>query len=509
MSEQKVMNRWLVVMGAVLIQLCLGAIYAWSVFTPPLAATDAADVAGIYGASRLGMEQAALVKMRGELAIPKAALKEAVKSGMAASKDEADPARLEEIQKDLENQKKSLRTDMDTITAAYNVRDKVDALKYAFTKTQTQMIFSAGLALFAIVMVMAGRMMPKVGPQKLAIAGGVVLGAGYVLSGLVGPGQFWPTFLLVGIVGGSGIGLGYVVPIAVGMKWFPDKKGLVTGLAVAGFGFGALLWVKLAGAWGHMIANLGLGTTFIIYGVVFFLMCLVGAAWMKNPPEGWKPAGWDPPAPKDGASSGTVEFTSGEMLRTPQFYMIFLCFVVGAGAGLMSIGLMKLFPKQALEASGLTVAQASGIAGTAMAVFFSLANGIGRIAWGTMSEKLGRKTSIVLMLATQGLLVICFQWMAGTVALLYVGAALIGFNFGGNFALFPTITADTFGTKSIGQNYPWVFLSYGVGGILGPILGGKLGDMGNFPLAFTICGVLCLGAAVVAAMVKPPKHAVA
>jgi OFA family oxalate/formate antiporter-like MFS transporter len=204
--------------------------------------------------------------------------------------------------------------------------------------------------------------------------------------------------------------------------------------------------------------------------------------------------------------AGTLDFTSGEMLRTPQFYMIFFCFMVGAGAGLMTIGLMKLFPKQALQAGGMDASQASAIAGTAMAVFFSLANGIGRIVWGTLSDTIGRKLSIFLMLATQGVLVICFQWMAGTTALLYLGAALIGFNFGGNFALFPTITADTFGTKYIGQNYPWVFLSYGVGGIFGPILGGILGDLGNFPLAFSICGAGVLAAAVVIACVRHPHH---
>jgi OFA family oxalate/formate antiporter-like MFS transporter len=263
----------------------------------------------------------------------------------------------------------------------------------------------------------------------------------------------------------------------------------------------------LAGAWGHLIADLGLGTTFIIYGLAFFAMCSIGSIWMTNPPEGWKPAGWEPPTASASGTpvAGTVDYTSGDMLATPQFYMIFLCYVFGAGAGLMTIGLMKLFPKQALEANGWATAEASAIAGTAMAVFFSLANGIGRIVWGSLSDVLGRKRSIFLMLASQGVLVIVFQWMAGTPALLYLGAALIGFNFGGNFALFPTITADTFGTKYIGQNYGWVFLAYGIGGVFGPLLGGALGDMGDFPLAFSICGVLVLAAAGVSSMVQPPR----
>ncbi len=414
MTEQKIMNRWLVVLGAILIQLCLGAIYAWSVFTPGL------KTAG-------------------------------------------------------------------------------------WTAAQTQAVFSAGLAFFAIIMVFAGRLLPKVGPRKLTIAGGVVLGLGYALAGLLGTTDFWTIFFLVGVIGGSGIGLAYVVPIAVGTRWFPDKKGLIMGLAVAGFGFGAMGWVKFAGAWGHLIANYGLSTTFLIYGIAFFVLVCIGGIWMVFPPEGWKPQGWTPAAAAPGVATGAVDYTSKEMLKTVQFYMIFLCFVAGGGAGLMSIGLMKLYPMQALQANGISEAVASGIAGTAMAVFFSLANGIGRIVWGAMSDKLGRKLSITIMLGTQGAAVLAFPYMAGAQWPLWIFATIIGFNFGGNFALFPSITADTFGNKFVGQNYPWIFLAYGVGGIFGPMMGGKLGDLGNFPLAFTICGVCCLVAAVIAGCIRPPK----
>ena len=166
---------------------------------------------------------------------------------------------------------------------------------------------------------------------------------------------------------------------------------------------------------------------------------------------------------------------------------------------------MKLYPIEALVKNGMDPVQASAVAGTAMAVFFSLANGLGRIIWGMLSDKLGRKTSIIIMTATQGIIVLLFTSMAGNEYLLYLGATLIGFNFGGNFALFPTITADTFGAKNVGQNYPFIFLAYGVGGILGPILGGKLGDIGDFSLAFTISGALVLVGTILTIMVKQVK----
>ncbi len=414
MENQKVMKRGLVVLGAILIQLALGAIYAWSVFTPSLTEAD-------------------------------------------------------------------------------------------WSKENTQWVFAIGLASFALFMVFAGKKLAVWGPQKLAWLGGIVLGIGYLLAGIIGGTSFWALLVLIGLIGGAGIGFAYVVPIAVGMRWFPDKKGMITGLAVAGFGFGAMLWVKLAGSWGHLIENIGLSSTFIIYGIAFAAMVIIGGLWMKFPPAGWKPPGYEE---KQAAASGAIkdrEFSSNEMLNKIQFYLIFLTFVFSAGAGLMSIGLMKLYPMEALMANGLSAVEASAIAGTAMAVFFSLANGLGRIVWGILSDKLGRKTSIIIMTATQGILVILFTYMAGSEMLLYLGATLIGFNFGGNFALFPTITADTFGAKNVGQNYPFVFLAYGVGGILGPILGGKLGDVGNFPLAFTISGIAVLLGTVLTIMVRPAR----
>jgi OFA family oxalate/formate antiporter-like MFS transporter len=345
--------------------------------------------------------------------------------------------------------------------------------------------------------------MLHIGPRRLTLLGGLVLALGYVGAGLAEQSSFWPTVFWIGVVGGSGIGLAYVVPIAVGTAWFPDKKGLIMGLAVAGFGFGAMLWVKLAGSWGLLLESLGLGQTFVTYGVLFGLLVSIGSIWMTFPPTDWVPEGWTPPSVDKAARSGGVNYTSRQMLHTPQFYIIFLTFVFGAGAGLMSIGLMKLFPIDALTASGIDATSASAIAGTAMAVFFSLSNGIGRIAWGAFSDSLGRRKSIFVMMGTQGIVLLAFPMMAGTPALLYLGAALIGFNFGGNFALFPSITADVFGNRFVGQNYPWIFLAYGVGGIGGPLMGGVLGDLGNYPLAFTICGVSVLVAALIILAVRP------
>ncbi len=444
MENKKVMNRWLVVVGAILIQLALGAIYAWSVFTPKL--TDAAG-------------------------------------------------------------------------------------DYQFTAGQAAWVFSAGLFFFALVMIWAGRKLSTIGPQKLAMAGGIVLGLGYILAGFFGN-SFTAQLIFIGIIGGSGIGLAYVVPIAVGVKWFPDKKGMLTGLAVAGFGFGATIWVKWAGSWGGGLLNEltiagldGIRSVYLLYGIIFAIMVFLGSLVMKDPPEGWLPKGYTPPASTDAKATGMVNFNPGEILKMPQFYMIFFTFVFSALAGLMVIYCIKLFGIDALTYKSLgtldpsnpefssTKEWASVTAGTAMATY-AILNGLGRIIWGTISDKIGRKLAIFLMCLLQGIVMLFLFKLGATVAGLIFAAAFIGFNFGGNFALFPAATADFFGNKTVGKNYGLVFFAYGIAGIAGPQLAGVFKDAAKTatePSAwitpFVIAGIACLVGAVLIILAKPPKKA--
>jgi MFS family permease len=426
------LNRWLVVVGAILIQLALGAIYAWSVFTARL--TDAAG-------------------------------------------------------------------------------------NYAFSASQTAWVFSAGLATFAIVMVLAGRVLPRVGPRPLAVAGGLLLGSGYLLGGLFGD-SFWIQLLSIGIVGGAGIGLAYVVPISVCVKWFPDKKGLITGLAVAGFGFGATIWVKLAGSWFGGLLNTtnvfglpGIQSVFVIYGIVLAALVLLGSVVMVNPPDDYLPAGWEPPVTENNDHEGAVEFRARDMLRTPQFYMLWSVFMFAGVSGLMVIYCIKLFGIDALEHHG--VAGAGAITGTAMA-WYAIFNGVGRIAWGSVSDKIGRKATITLMAALQGVTMLMTYHVFISFGLVYgfiVIAALIGFNYGGSFALFPAITADYFGNKNVGSNYGWMFTAYGVAGLAGPLLAGYFKDAAQgaaqpsvWMAPFVIAGSVCLLGAVIMAFTTRPRR---
>ncbi|MGB5630074.1 MAG: OFA family MFS transporter [Woeseiaceae bacterium] len=423
-------NRWLVVVGAILIQLALGAIYAWSVFTARLT-----DVAGAY----------------------------------------------------------------------------------AFSASETAWVFSSGLATFAIVMVLAGRVLPRVGPRTLSVVGGLLLGSGYVLGGLFGE-SFWVQLVCIGIVGGAGIGLAYVVPISVCVKWFPDKKGLITGLAVAGFGFGATIWVKLAGSWFGGLLNTtnvfglpGVQSVFVIYGMALAALVLLGSVVMVNPPENYLPAGWTPVTSENGDHEGAVEFRARDMLRTTQFYMLWAVFMFAGVAGLMVIYSIKLFGIDALEHKGIV--DAGAITGTAMA-WYAIFNGLGRIAWGSISDRIGRRSTLILMSALQGATMLMTYHVFINFGMVYgfiLAAGLIGFNYGGSFALFPAITADYFGNKNVGSNYGWMFTAYGVAGLAGPLLAGYFKDAAQgavdpsvWMAPFIIAGVVCWLGAVIMLVIKRP-----
>ena len=149
------------------------------------------------------------------------------------------------------------------------------------------------------------------------------------------------------------------------------------------------------------------------------------------------------------------------------------------------------------------------IAGTAMA-WYAILNGLGRIIWGVISDKIGRKAALFLMCLIQGVMMLLFFTVGGTQIGLIVSACIIGFNFGGNFALFPAATAGFFGNKNVGTNYPWVFLAYGIAGIVGPQIAGYFkdaaaGDVNAWKTPFVVAGIVCLVAAALALTLKVPK----
>jgi MFS transporter, OFA family, oxalate/formate antiporter len=471
-------SRWLVVIGALLVQPCLGAIYGWGVFVPALKASRS-ELVVMLTAEVLGVDRTTHAEVVAEYRQLKRGVAEARLVDREAAQAELD------------------RFLAVTVPARVQVADAVWARHYyGFSGKQAQAVFSTGLMVFAVIMIFAGRWQDRVGPRIVAFTGGLVLAAGYAIAAFAGP-SFPGVLLSIGVIGGAGIGLGYVCPISACVKWFPDLKGVTTGLAVAGFGGGAFLFIRLAGNWGGMLAGEGVPGTFLMYAAIFALFVSAGSMLLRNPPPDWQPAGWQPRA-VDPAGPGGPDFTQGQTLRTTSFWMLWLAFMFASSCGLMVIGSLKDF---GIREGGLSEAEAEGALG-----LLALFNALGRIVWGSVSQRLGARRTLATISLLQGLMVLALVELGSQVWTLEVAACWVGFHFGGNLALFPLLTAEYFGAKHLGANYGLVFTAYGVGGVVGPMLAGGVWDvLHSYRWAFLPASAGCMAALVLAMAVRPPR----
>lgn len=329
------------------------------------------------------------------------------------------------------------------------------------------------------------------------VIAGIVLGVTQVHAGLEE--RLLLLWATIGLIAGVGIGFAYVSPIAALVKWFPKHKGLVSGVAVAGFGFGAYLLSNRSaiGAVGF-INHYGIDTFFSVHGLICLVAVCGGAMLLRNPPETASAA--------PGAKATAGDSTWRQTLRNPRFFVIWLMFFSGALAGLMVIGILKPFAGAQLVAAAETPGRVLSAAatkelllkGAAAVGWLAIFNALGRVFWGWLSDKIHRTPAMTLMFLLQAgtLLSLAALHSDWTLA---VGASCVGFNFGGNFALFPSLTADLFGSRNLGANYGWVFTSYGVAGVSGVALGNAAQTWtGSYFAAFAIAAGLCLASAVLA-----------
>src|SRR6266478_6368867 len=161
---------------------------------------------------------------------------------------------------------------------------------FGWTISQVTFTFTLAILMLGFAAFAGGLWMRKSGPRTVAIAAGILYGAGVFLASFSAGHLYW-LYFSYGFLGGIGLGLGYIVPVATLVKWFPDKRGMITGLAVAGFGAGALITAPIAG---RLIVSIGVMKTFAVLGIAYFVGVTISAIFMKDPPAGFRPAGWQP-----------------------------------------------------------------------------------------------------------------------------------------------------------------------------------------------------------------------
>lgn len=398
-------NRWLIALAGVVMQVALGAVYAWSVFRIPL--TEA------YGWS------------------------------------------------------------IGEVTLAFTIA-----------------IFVLGFAAFG-----GGLWMRRAGPRPVALAAGAMYGLGVFLASFAG-GRLWLLYLSYGLIAGIGLGLGYIVPVATLVKWFPDKRGMITGIAVAGFGSGALITAPLAT---RLIAQVGALTTFAILGATYLIAVMGAATFMRNPPPGYRPPGWEPSAAQQRQRSAKT-YTLQEAIASWQWYGLWALLFLNTTAG---IAIISQAGPMAQEIAQVTPATAAGLVGA-----IAIANGAGRFLWGWLSDLIGRRAVFLLMFPIQAL-VFALLPSVQSFALLTVLACVVLLCYGGGFGTMPAFVADRFGAENVGSIYGLMLTAWSFAGVLGPMLiAGLRESTGRYDEAlYVIAGLMCLSTVIPIFVGAPARDA--
>jgi OFA family oxalate/formate antiporter-like MFS transporter len=406
-ANQNVTNRWIIATAGVVMQVALGAVYAWSVFRVPL--SDA------YG------------------------------------------------------------TGVSAVNTTFSIA-----------------ILALGFAAF-----FGGLWMNSSGPRVVALTSGVLYGAGIFLASFASPdaGGLWTLYLTYGLMAGVGIGLGYIVPVATLIKWFPDKRGFITGIAVAGFGAGALVTAPIAK---QLVSGVGLFPTFAILGILYLVMVIGAALFMKNPPEDWTPEGWEPEEEESGERTG-VDYELRGALKTWQWYALWALLFLNVTAG---IAIISEADPIAQEVSGVAPATAAWLVS-----IISVGNAAGRFLWAWLSDAIGRKWVFLVMFLLQAALFFLLPVVGASFVMLAILSFIIVSCYGGGFGTMPAFNADYFGSKNVGMIYGLMITAWGFAGVLGPQLISIMYDATrSYAGAFYILAGIMLVSSIVPFIVRPPKR---
>ena len=360
--------------------------------------------------------------------------------------------------------------------------------------------YALACLMFAFAMIIGGKLQDRIGPRYTAMFGGVLVGSGFILCSQTNSYAMW--ILGYGVLFGMGMGFGYSSATPPALKWFPPAKtGMIAGTVVAGFGL-APIYIAPLGT--YLLGQYGLSKTMLFFGIGFTVVVCGLANLLRNPPPGYVPGGVAPaasagsPAP---APVVSVDLSPSQLLKTLDFYILWIAFFISAGAGLMVIG----------SIAGMAKASMGANAFIAVAVM-AIGNAGGRIITGIVSDKIGRRNALLVVLFFQAALMLAATVVTAGQAsplLLVLLATFIGFNYGANLCLFPSFTKDLWGLKNFGINYGCLFTAWGVGGLVLVRLAEMLkASSGSFISSFyTAAGMLVFAAVLVIVLLRTGRAA--
>ena len=356
-------------------------------------------------------------------------------------------------------------------------------------------VFSFYVVFQSLSQLPAGWWRDRHGPRNLTYLAAVLAGGGY--SGLAYATSVWQLYALYSL-GAVGVGIIYTVAVNTAVKWFPDRAGLTTGIGTMAFASGSALVVPYVranatvGGYADVLRNVGL---------VILVVLLVGAVLLRDPPDDWLELdGRDSDEGGLAASLRGRAYTTREMLRTWQFWLLYAMFVATAGADLIVVANVVRFA----EHLGLTAAVA-----TAAATLLPIAAGVSRVALGELSDRFDR----IRVMAASFLLAGLFRFGLVGAGVADAGIVFVAMVLGAMFfssplyVYFPAIVADYYGAEHSSSNYAVAYTAKIGGGIFaGTVTGVLVAAFGWVP-TLALGGALAIGAGCAAVFLRPPDGA--
>jgi OFA family oxalate/formate antiporter-like MFS transporter len=337
------------------------------------------------------------------------------------------------------------------------------------------------------------------GPRGLTLLAGVLAGGGYL--GLAYATQLWQLYVLYSL-GAIGVGIVYTVAVNTALKWFPDRRGLTTGIGTMAFAGGSALVVPYVRANATVT---GYPDVLRNMGVLIGLGILVGALVLRDPPAGWTgPTGSSTDTEANGgdgdvesAHTAGKQYTWREMVRTWQFWLMYVMFVFVSGAGLMLTAKVVSFA-QNVELNAVTA--------TAGATVLPIAGGVGRLVVGDLSDRVDRERAMAISFTLCGLGLFAVVWFGVTqTSLGFLASVVIAtFFWSPQYTLFPSVVGDYYGQKHSSANYALLYSGKMWGGIFGGGVAGWLVTQTSWPTAFAAGGVLAVLAGLAALVLREP-----
>ncbi|MEY3423149.1 MAG: rane transporter [Bacteroidota bacterium] len=346
-----------------------------------------------------------------------------------------------------------------------------------WTLTQLGWIFSIALFFLGASAATFGKWMERVGPRRAMFAAAVCFSSGFFLSAIgIYLHQIWLLYLGSGVVGGIGLGLGYISPVSTLIKWFPDRPGMATGMAIMGFGGGGMIASPLSVYLMELFSNAssnGVGATFVVMGVIYLMVMLLGSFLVRVPAENWKPEGFDPSKIQQKKMVTTQHVLVDSAVKTPQFYLLFgvLMLNVTAGIGVLgqaSVMIQELFSEASVgTANAIDAKIAAGFV-----MLLSLFNMVGRFFWSSLSDYIGRRNTYIIFFTLGVVLYASIPSIgaSGSVVIFVAAFAIIMSMYGGGFATIPAYLRDLFGTKQVGAIHGRLLLAWSAAAIFGPVI---------------------------------------